>query len=362
MRLAPAATKITENLMRMIAPSAVRFASRLSSCGFLTIAVLCGSMMLSSSALAQAKQQIRIGGAGAGGLFYIMAGGMATVLNKYSTMLSATVQATSGGVENSRLVEAGQIDMALVTEDVADHAWRGVDEFKQPATNLRLLIKGHPTLYTFVTLAKSDIRTLQDIKGKIVTFGPPGAGGTVLGERILAEAGLKSGADYRAQVMAYGQQNDALRDGRIDVAFNGGQIPIPQLVELNSTTAIRLLPIPPAVVESVQRKYGKFFIPQPVPANAFKGQSGDVPAINIGFANVVVRAGLPDAVVREIAKVLSEHNADLIAVHGMGTYYQAKEAFNGNASYMPFHPGAIAYLKEISKWDSRPPGIMEAVK
>jgi len=330
--------------------------------GLVLMAGIALASLLVNPAGAQNKQQLRIGGAGAGGLFYVMSGGMANILTKYGTTISATAQATSGGVENARLIESGQVDIAMVTEDIADHAWRGVDEFKTPLSNTRLLFKGHPTVYTFVTLAKSNIRSLADIKGKVLTFGPPGAGSTVLGERILAEAGMVAGVDYRAQVMAYAQQNDALRDGRVDVAFNGGQIPIPQLVELNSTSEIRLLPIPVPLVESIQRKFGKYYLPQAIPANSFKGQTADVPAINIGYSNVVVRAGLSDAVVREVSRVLAQHNAELVAVHGMGRYYQPAETFNGNTTFVPFHPGAIAYLRDIGKWDKRPPGIMELGK
>lgn len=310
-------------------------------------------------ALAQNKTQIRIGGAGAGGLFYVISGGIANLINKYSTTINATVQATSGGVENGRLVESGQVDMALVTEDIADHLWRGVDEYKAPGTNARLLIKGHPTIYTFVTLGKSSIRTLQDVKGKTITFGPPGAGSTVLGERIFAEAGLKLGTDYRAQVMAYAQQNDALRDGRVDVIFNGGLVPIPQLVELNATQDIRLIPIPVALVESIQKKYGRYYEPKAVPANSFKNQPADVPALNIGYSNLIVRAGLADNVVKEIAKILNDHNNELVAVHVAGKFYQPAEAFAGGVTFMPFHNGAIAYLKETGRWDKKPAGVIE---
>lgn len=309
---------------------------------------------------AQAKTQVRVGGAGAGGLFYLVAGGMVNLVNKYSTTVQATLQATNGGVENARLTESGQLDLSMVTEDVVDHAWRGTDEFKQPMKNLRLLFKGHPTVYTFVTLAKTDIRSLQDLKGRMVTFGPPGAGGTLAGERILAMAGLKLGADYRAQVMAYGQQNDALKDGRVDAAFNGGLVPIPQLVELSTSQPIRLLPIAPELVQKYAASYGKYFTPTVIPANAFKGQDRDIPAINFGFANFVVRAGLPDAVAEEIIRVVSEHTAELVNVHPAGKYYTAREIFNGGATYVPVHPGAISYLRKIGMWDKRPAGVMEA--
>ena len=75
----------------------------------------------SPPAVAQERYLV-FGGGSTGGLFFIVAAGMARVVEKNVPGLRVTAQVTSGAVENVRLMGTSKVDCALGSADSAFHA------------------------------------------------------------------------------------------------------------------------------------------------------------------------------------------------------------------------------------------------
>ncbi|HSR11714.1 MAG TPA: TAXI family TRAP transporter solute-binding subunit, partial [Thermodesulfobacteriota bacterium] len=68
-----------------------------------------------------------------GGVYYILGGGMASVISKNVPGLEVTSELTQGSVDNCRLVHMGKADMAMVMSDIAYDAYNSAGRFKDLA-------------------------------------------------------------------------------------------------------------------------------------------------------------------------------------------------------------------------------------
>ena len=90
--------------------------------------------------------------------------------------------------------------------------------------------------------------------------------------------------------------------------------------------------------------YGNIFTPSVIPRGSYPGQDRD----NHGFAfwNAVIATDrMPDDLAYAIAKVIIERKPDLVAVHKEAEAFSMENQVQ-DRSPIPFHPGALKYLKE----------------
>ena len=107
---------------------------------------------------AQAEMtRITVGGSGPGATAYILAGGLAELINTKikHPKLRITAQTTRGFVANSRLVDSGQMDMGMNSTPLLYAHHRGTKPFKQKATNIRLGIPVGTSAHQWATFEKS---------------------------------------------------------------------------------------------------------------------------------------------------------------------------------------------------------------
>src|SRR5437016_11980848 len=101
-----------------------------------------GLALLSSFAMAQdggrniQQISIRLGTATPGGGFPLYGGAFAEVMNQADPSIAIEPRNTKGSAENIPLLEAGQLDLALVAGEPAYEAFMGIG---RPRTNLKIL-------------------------------------------------------------------------------------------------------------------------------------------------------------------------------------------------------------------------------
>jgi TRAP transporter TAXI family solute receptor len=189
---------------------------------------------------------------------------------------------------------------------------------------------------------------VADLRGKVVSTGSPGAGTTVLAERILAAAGLDPAKDIRAHNLGVAQSVDALKVGKVDAFFWNGGIPTAAILDLVNTPGItaRILPLDDVLPE-LQRRYGQaFYYRTMIPAATYK-MPADVPVIAV--ANLlVVSETMPEPLAHDITKILFEQQPTLATIHPQAKELSIEHALTGAS--IPFHPGAIRYYQERGVW------------
>ena len=121
---------------------------------------------------AQAKTMLQRPLGGVRGSYYMIGAPVAKYINDNSDLINVTPNTSGGGIENIRRVSQGVAQFGMATGADMYKSWNGLAPFKKKMQDWRAI--GVTTkvmaLHT-VALAKSNIRTVADVKGKIFAIG-----------------------------------------------------------------------------------------------------------------------------------------------------------------------------------------------
>ena len=123
-----------------------------------------------------AKTRLSIATGGTGGVYYPYGGGIAKIITEHLPNVEATAEVTAASVDNLKFLRDRKADLAFTTADTLADAVNGRDVFEGAKLPLRALAVLYVNYTHVVTLASSPIKTLADLKGKVVSTGSPGSG------------------------------------------------------------------------------------------------------------------------------------------------------------------------------------------
>ncbi len=266
--------------------------------------------------------------------------GAGTVLSQLwnSANLGFTVDTleTGGSVANIELMRQKRADLGIVQGDVAYEASTGHGTFRtRKMENLQQLgvLCWEPV--QIVTTQRSGIRTLAQLKDKIIAVGAAGSGTEVTTRHILMTAGLTF-SDVKVQYLSLNDAVTALRNGTVDAAFLAETAPLPLLKELSSQIPLVFLGITDeqmAVLtkENLQYRRGKIL------AGTYTGLAVEVPTVEIPCVLVATDALPKERAAALVAKLL-ENPA---AIHNTLPQFSllTKSALRGTET-IPWAPGA----------------------
>lgn len=311
---------------------------------FLFVLVFCATSIASADTI-----NLNIVSGNPGGTYYYIGAAIASILSQKLPDVEVTTTATTGSpLENGTYTSRSTDTMGIFTLDGAYTAMKGDASrgFREPLTNLGMLVGGHELLLYAITLKDSGVKSHGDVKGKKI--GIPVLGNTAYYQTValLEEYGLKENKDYKSYPMTYAEQTDALKDGAIDVAYTGGGIPQAHAMELSTTKDVLFLSIDEDKIEVLGKKHPYWWISQ-IPANTYRGQ--DYP-VNVFTSQVCLFAnlGMDEELAYKITKTICESTAELKQIHIEAGKYSAETTKPLYESpVVPFHPGALKYYKEL---------------
>jgi len=300
------------------------------------------SVVLGIFAGCKQAEKIRLATGGTTGTYYAFGTAVAQILTE-KTKIPITIQSTGASKANIQLIDAGEVEIAIVQNDVMDYAWRGVDLFNGEEINsFRSMAALYAEVCQVVANAGSGIRTIADLRGKNVSVGDAGSGVEFNARQILEAYGLTFD-DIGKQNLSFGASADALRDNKIDAFFCVAGAPTPAIVDLATSKDIVILEIDERRADILMANY-PFYTRFPVPSGSYRGQANDVMTIAVK-ATFIVSSALSEDTVYNLTKALFE-NIDLIeAAHVKGKELSPSYAVDGIS--VPFHPGAAKYYLEI---------------
>lgn len=294
-----------------------------------------------SAADAGADVQISIGGGSSGGLYYITAAGMARVIERHADGVVATAQVSSGGAENTRLMEQGALDCGLMTADTPYAAYNALDPFQdEQMQNIRYVTRGYSSTLQVIVNADGDVETVADLSGKRVGLAV-GQTPRVWFPPVAAAYGLEM-TEITPFVLGIGELMTSMRDDNIDAAVYWGGAPTGAVMDLEAGKDIRFLSISAEAIEEVIENE-PYMIPLPLAAGVY--DSVEEETSSLGIPNVLVcRADLDDEIVYQITRALMEHNEELAEVHPLAGQFGPENA--GKSVVIPVHDGALRYYEE----------------
>tara|TARA_B100000929_G_scaffold288075_1_gene275851 strand:- start:54 stop:1016 length:963 start_codon:yes stop_codon:yes gene_type:complete len=307
----------------------------------LTLALTASLLVASHSAVAQSQLSIATGGTG--GTYYPYGGGLAELIKKHVDGYDAVAEVTGASVENMGLVWRGDSDLALALADTVHQGATGTGDFEgRKLENIRAIASIYPNAVQIVTMADSDIDSLEDLEGKVVSVGAPGSG-TELNARAILEANGISYDDFDPRRLNFNETADALRDGDIDAGFWSVGPPTSSILNLATTSDVRLIGLSDEEVAKA-REDEPVFAPYELKAGLYEGMEEAVQTL--GVPNVLIASSeMDEELAYQITKTLFEQTDELIAIHPAAN--DTTVEFSVNSTPIAFHPGALRYYEKV---------------
>ncbi|MCB1665878.1 MAG: TAXI family TRAP transporter solute-binding subunit [Pseudomonadales bacterium] len=256
-------------------------------------------------------------------------------VSRLATLLAGRVHFSAGGSE-AVYAQEGVLNFAART-------WG-----PQP---LRALMSNYSDScsFTVATAADANIRSIEDVRGKRVTWvqGSPSLNNALAA--LLAYGNLTWNDVERVEVGGYNASIEAVINNRADVV--GGACNSPPFLRLEaSPRGLHFISFPHDNTEAVQRT--RSLLPWYVTHIATEGPTIPPEGIEVFTSAYPLLVGMDsadDTLVYNMVKVMHEHfNEYKDAAPGAGGWLISRQKFE--SAFIPYHPAAIRYFREIGVW------------
>lgn len=294
-----------------------------------------------SAADTLANTRINVGTGGSTGTYYGFCNVISSLL-KEKTGADLMIQSSGASKANILGIDDGEVDMAIVQNDVMDYAYKGSSLFADVGIidSFSTLGAAYAEVCQIVAKADSGIKTVADLKGKKVSVGDSGSGVEFNAQQILGAYGITFD-DINKQNLSFQASADALKDGKIDAFFCTAGAPTVAITDLATTTGIVLVEIDAEHLAELQKDYG-FYAEYKVPAGTYKGIDTEVTTVAVK-ATFIISNDLNEEIVYQLTKAIYENAGEY--AHEKAAEMTLEYAVS-NIS-VPFHPGAERYFKEV---------------
>jgi TRAP transporter TAXI family solute receptor len=315
----------------------------------ITYIVCAGALLLAGSAVAQdggkiiQKTTISLGTATPGGGFPLYGDAFAEVMNDADKTLAIEPRNTKGSNENIPLLEAGQLDLALVAGEPSYEAFMGIG---RPRTRLKILTAMYSSPGMFVVRADSPYKTIRDLVDKPVAFGAKGSGLPILSRYVLDGLGLKQDDDFQSIYLDRAADGPTMvLDGRVAALWGAG-IGWPGFATMAASPGGARFIAPDAGEIARIRAKHTFLKPLTVPAGSYPNQNAPIDALG-SWSFVLARENLPDDVAYRLARSL--HGVESTFCKKLAQACETTAANTIAAAPGPelIHPGVLKYFREI---------------
>jgi TRAP transporter TAXI family solute receptor len=276
------------------------------------------------------------------GAYSPLGAALAAVYNRQLPGLHVVAEAANGpqgAGANAPALEAGQADLAFSRADIAFQTFRQTIDGESSASHLRSIAVVYPNAVHVVVRRDSGITRGEEMRGTRVQVSDDSVAASPIARLVLEAYGL-SLDDVRID----GNPRNAvsrLKAGELDVRIFASAYPLASLEGVGDGSGIRLLSLPPDVIERLREKFS-FFKPAVIPKGTYLGQDADVQTVSIDGL-LMCRDTMPEEIVYNLTRTLFEAIPELSRTLGTARLINAS---NAPATPVPLHPGAARYYRE----------------
>ncbi len=269
---------------------------------------------------------------------YVLSQAIRQVIEENNPRIKIEVLETKGTVENLKLLESGQAQLATAQTDI-------------PAGLLaRVVVILYPDFFQLVVKNQSTIKEFTDLKGKRISLWK--AGGQY-------DSFLKIAAHYGLQESNFifvgenqKESNEAFQKNQVDAVFRVRALGNKTIADLVEKYQGRLISIEQGA--AMQIKYPAF-VPSVIPRGAYHGSNPIVPATELSTVIVnrllVASDRVDSDVIKQITEIIDSHRQEIankipaeFADVSPLVFLISKPTTTGGTG-IPIHPGAITYFE-----------------
>lgn len=150
------------------------------------------------------------------------------------------------------LINAGEMDLGIVMNNVAANGFAGIGAFTAPVTNVSSIGVVYNEVYQIVANASTGAKNVEDLRGLKIAVGPAGSGTVGLSEKIFAAAGMDINKDIQPQSDSFSDAATKMQDGHIDAACNVLAVPASSIIEMTTSMNLAYVDISDEILAKIQ--------------------------------------------------------------------------------------------------------------
>ncbi|MEU8184104.1 TAXI family TRAP transporter solute-binding subunit [Micromonospora sp. NPDC049044] len=277
------------------------------------------------------QTSIRIATGSPTAVYYAFGQSLAAILNRELPDVHASVVITAASAENIHLVGSGDAELGFTQADV-------LPTNAAENSSVEAIARVYDDQLHLVTTGGGAVRTLDDLRGRRVSVGAPGSGTEITATRLLEVADL-GGDAVRRERLGLDDSVAALGSGQIDAFFFSGGLPVRGIADLARRSATRIVDLS-SWTEKLRSRYGQVYVSRDIPRSVY-GLDAVTTVADPNY--LIVRANLPDSLVREVTRLLMDRRAELAAAHPAAGRMSPRSAIV--TAPLPLHPGAAAWYR-----------------
>ena len=256
--------------------------------------------------VAAQKTIVSIGTGRVTGVYFPTGGAICRLVNRNRARqgIRCLVESTAGSVANLDAIRRGGLELGVAQSDWQFHAFNGSSRYagEGPFENLRSVFSVYPEPFSVVARADSNIKNIQDLKGKRVNIGDPGSGTRATMMVVLAALGWTNDDFSLVTELRSSDQPRALCDNKVDaIVFVGGHPNglVPEA--MNACDAVLVNVAGDAIGQLINNN--TFYRLATIPGGMYRGNRDDVRTFGVG-ATVVRSTDVPDDVIYTIVSAV----------------------------------------------------------
>jgi TRAP transporter TAXI family solute receptor len=297
---------------------------------------------LAGAPVARAQSpSIRLGTTPPGGGFEPYSVALVETLKSVDPTLDVTVVETGGSSDNAAKLQAGTLDLGLVSAEVL-HEWAAARPARAPMLPIVSVMYSTPGMLG--VRADSAYHRIDDLRGRRVVWGPHGTGSAALARYVMGGLGLDPDHDFQPIYPDQFLDGPTLvLEGRAAALWGSG-LRWPGFVQLaDHPVGARFLTPDAAQIGHIRARY-RFLVRLAVPAGTYPSQREAIETVG-SWSFIVARHGLDDTTGHRLAIAL--HKIEQLAWKPRYlAQTTARNTLSAIGSNDELQPGVLRFYRE----------------
>lgn len=296
---------------------------------------------------AHAASTAFVGTGGKTGVYYPVGRVICQMVNQRSIKYGYRYEArkSHGSVANINAVMSGNRELGFAQSDRQYEAYNGLAEWRSigPQKDLRSVFSIYTEAVTLVASEKSQINSLDGLKGKSVNIGHRGSGQHKNSLDVLEAVNIRLDTLHVREVSTRTNQK-MMQDGKIDAFFYTIGHPNTMIQDLSRDMKLSIIPLTGPGIDALIRKY-PFYTRTRIPGALYPSitHRADIDSIGV-TATLVTSRKLNRHVIYSLVKEVFEHLDELKGRHPALRGMNKNNMLKGLSA--PLHEGAALYYRE----------------
>ena len=286
---------------------------------------------------------LTIGTADSGGTMYQAGSAIVQAITQEDRSIKINISASTGSNMNVNSLASGEVDLALVSGDVAYAAEAGDSGLKAPEGGLRAIAAVYSSVSSWTVLADSSYVYVHELAGATVGVGPEGSSTDLSAQVAISALALRERGTSLINC-GLGDGARLLANGDLDAVHGFTGMPIPSITDLSEKEPCRLLLYTPEELSAILAENPVYYAAQ-IPAEIYPGQTEAVDTFGVKCL-LCVSGAMPEELAYQLAQALWDASGH------MGEYHpcledMAQAEFLCQDLPIPLHPGAERFYEEM---------------